>query len=134
MDQNIALRPHHLLCIQNYIGKGYSDAFTAHMEEVIGMLGKDPQIQLVTGCDELCSACPHNAGGVCDSADDVDRLDQGVLDTCGLTPGQREHWSVLSAAAKELVLQTEQFEKICSACQWYEICHMQALAILADLD
>lgn len=118
----LKLRPHHLLCIHNFIGRGYSDTFTAHMSEVIDMLERDPEIELVRGCDELCSACPHNLNGVCDSSGKVDRYDRGVLKACGLTCGERENWSVLSDMVKEKVFRAEQFERICSDCQWYGCC------------
>ena len=34
----IKLRPHHLLCTQGYSGKGYSEEFVEHMNEVVAML------------------------------------------------------------------------------------------------
>lgn len=32
------LRPHHLLCTQGYSGKGYSEDFVAHMDQVVDYL------------------------------------------------------------------------------------------------
>ncbi len=53
MPDSLMFRPHHLQCIQNYVGKGYDDEFTAHKTEIIDMLEQDTEIELVKGCDEL---------------------------------------------------------------------------------
>ena len=37
----IKLRPHHLLCTQGYSGKGYSEEFVEHMNEVVAMLRRE---------------------------------------------------------------------------------------------
>lgn len=124
------LRPHHLLCIQNFTGKGYSDAFTAHMTEIIDQLEKDPEVELVEGCDELCSACPHNVDEICNSEEKVNRYDKCVLEACGLAYGECRSWSVLAGMAKEYVFLTDRFEEICSDCQWYGICSMRRLSII----
>ena len=52
------LRPHHLLCIQHYVGRGYDEAFTLHMNQVTESLKQHPdqQIQIHEGCDELCKS------------------------------------------------------------------------------
>ena len=35
----VRLRPHHLLCLLSYIGRGYSPAFSANMTRVARRLG-----------------------------------------------------------------------------------------------
>ena len=122
MGETIRLRPHHLLCIHNFVGKGYDETFTAHMSQIVEMLKEDPKIELVEGCDELCGACPHDLDGVCESADKVSRYDRGVMEACGLAPGDCESWSSLSDKVIESVFHAGRFEQICSDCQWYEIC------------
>ena len=37
------LRPHHLLCLQKYTGRGYDGPFTAHMNELVRRLTADPR-------------------------------------------------------------------------------------------
>ena len=76
------IRPHHGMCLYFFEGKGYSEGFTKHMAEVKEwLLGKNgpASLQLVGATDEICSACPHNKGGSCESAEKVDRYDAGVL-------------------------------------------------------
>ena len=81
------IRPHHGMCLYFFEGKGYSEGFTKHMAEVKEwLLGKNgpASLQLVGATDEICSACPHNKGGSCESAEKVDRYDAGVLKYTGL--------------------------------------------------
>ena len=95
------LRPHHLLCLQKYTGKGYDEAFTAHMNGLLGRLAAHPEEegQLTEGADDLCAACPHNAGGRCDSQEKVTRMDRGVLAALDLSYGQRDSWGALARRA-----------------------------------
>ena len=116
------LRPHHLMCIRNFVGKGYDSAFTARMSEIIDMLKQDPGIELTGGCDDLCSACPHNMDGICESAEKAGRYDRGVTEACGLAAGERKSWTELSGMVDEAVFSAGQFERICSDCQWFETC------------
>ncbi len=134
------IRPHHLLCIQNYIGYGYSEEFTAHMDEICEELKGDPKIVIHKGCDDVCTACPHNsidhhnsngtedpksaAGteGACTSLDKVDRMDGMVLDICGLDYGDVISWNEVTALARERIFGVGRFDEICKECQWFETC------------
>ena len=50
------LRPHHLLCIQNFTGYGYNADFTENMKLTVSELRENPdtKIAFVRGCDDLC--------------------------------------------------------------------------------
>ena len=83
----IYLRPHHLLCTQGYSGKGYSEGFVSHMNEVVDELRNRPgtKITLTFSTDTLCSCCPHKEGeDLCDTQEKVKRFDQKVVDYFGL--------------------------------------------------
>ena len=58
------LRPHHLLCIQNFTGYGYNSDFTENMKLTVSELRENPdtKITFVRGCDDLCVKCPNNMG------------------------------------------------------------------------
>ncbi|MGN1450793.1 MAG: DUF1284 domain-containing protein [Eubacteriales bacterium] len=118
------LRPHHLLCIQKYTGHGYSPDFTAHMNSVVSELKKNPDtsITLTCGCDELCRRCPNNAGGVCSSSEKTAMFDAAVLGICSFSCGEKLSWSDASEKARRLIIKTEKFSKVCSSCQWFELC------------
>ena len=72
------LRPHHLLCLQTFIGRGYSKEFVEHMTLVKKQLTDEPHtpITLVHGADDLCTHCLNCVEGRCISEKPVifDRL------------------------------------------------------------
>ena len=116
------LRPHHLLCIQKYTGHGYDEKFTQHMNETVKTLSEGASVTLREGCDDLCGACPNNISGKCTSLDKVRYMDESVLKACGLLYGTTGEWSQLAEIAKTRVFQTEEFDKICHSCEWFELC------------
>lgn len=118
------LRPHHLLCIQKYTGKGYDAPFAANMNRLLCRLMADPDgsILLTEGRDDVCAACPHMIDGYCASEEKVQRMDQGVLAACGLSCAQTGSWRALAQSASEMIFQTDRFDQICGDCQWFELC------------
>lgn len=116
------IRPHHLLCVQNYIGYGYNEEFRLHMDEMTKNLAEDPGVVIHEGCDDICTACPHDKDGTCTSLDKVDRMDSEVLLACGLKYGDKSKWKDLASLAKKKVFDTDGFHEICNKCQWYDIC------------
>lgn len=120
------IRPHHGMCLYFFEGKGYSEGFTKHMAEVKEwLLGKNGPsfLKLVGATDEICSACPHNKGGSCESAEKVDRYDAGVLKYTGLTAGQEMTFAEFERIVEEKILQPGYGKTICGDCQWRDICH-----------
>ena len=63
--QAIPVRPHHGMCLAFFIGKGYSEGFSAHMEKMLKEFQKNLPVRLVVHTDEICSACPNNEKNVC---------------------------------------------------------------------
>ena len=121
------LRPHHALCVGFFQGKGYSEAFVENMASVIGALrASDPLLTLRSAADPLCGSCPHNRGGVCESADKVARYDAAVLQLLGLRDGAALRRSELSARVRERILAPGRLGEVCGDCQWYEICSQAA--------
>ena len=47
------LRGHNLLCIQGFVGKGYSPEFVANMTRVVDSLGRNARIEVVAEPDDL---------------------------------------------------------------------------------
>lgn len=37
-ERPVRLRPHHLLCMQTFVGNGYSEAFVENMKQVLARL------------------------------------------------------------------------------------------------
>ena len=122
------LRPHHALCVGFFRGKGYSEAFVANMAAFIGALrAQNPLLSLRGAPDALCKSCPHNRGGVCDSADKVARYDAAVLRLLALDEGTSLRWPELSARVRERILTPGKLAAVCGDCQWYDICSRAAV-------
>jgi hypothetical protein len=116
------LRPHHGMCLAFFQGKGYSEGFTGHMQELKDYFETDPQVRLVVATDEICRACPHNQSGVCRSAHKVERYDRAVLEACGLEEGQVLPFLTFSRLVRERILETGRRSGICGDCQWNGVC------------
>ena len=121
--EKIRLRPHHLLCLQKFVGEGYDGVFTKNLAKIVEFLSSNPEteITLIEGCDEVCASCPDKFEGVCTDGEKVIKLDSGVLDTCKLNYGISDSWKNLSGIAKE-IFKTDNFDKICGSCQWFNLC------------
>jgi hypothetical protein len=51
----IRLRPHHLLCMLTYAGRGYTPRFTSGMDDLTHRLGSGEEITLIDGPDDICA-------------------------------------------------------------------------------
>lgn len=121
--QTICLRPHHGICIQNFIGRGYDEKFTENMKAVINNLESDQDtiIRLISDSDVLCKYCPHN-NGQCDSIEKVRRMDELCLKICGLSSGSYVRWSEYKYMVKKHILTTDEFDNVCGKCEWLDLC------------
>ncbi|MCI5903197.1 MAG: DUF1284 domain-containing protein [Blautia sp.] len=117
------LRPHHLMCLAFFKGNGYSDGFSAHMQEMLEHFQKNPRVRLVLQGDEICSACPNQRGGKdCVSADSVRKYDTAVLEACRLKEEEERNFMELAALVQREIMDPEKREAICRDCQWNELC------------
>ena len=126
------LRPHHLLCLQTFTGRGYSEEFVRHITLVKRQLTRDPRtaIELVSGVDDLCAHCPNNVDGQCTS-DNPALFDSKVsrkLYSTGIIspdaaskdhPGKRP---VLTGIPDALEISSSVLEECCPGCEWKELC------------
>ena len=115
--KRIPVRPHHGMCLAYFIGKGYSEGFSAHMEKMLHILEQDVPIRLVVSLDEICSACPNhqfltdeeNPGEkkeICEAQEKVFRYDHGVLEACGLTEGEELNFLEFAQKVQKKVIDT----------------------------
>ena len=51
----VRLRPHHLLCLLTYVGRGYSPAFVANLDRIAARVAAGAPIRLVDGPDDICA-------------------------------------------------------------------------------
>ena len=117
------IRPHHVLCAHFFVGKGYSEAFVAHMRQTLELLSRDgAAVTLTDGCDELCSACPNNHGGVCETETKVRAIDGRAIAAMQLHFGDTAAWSDLCAHAERGILAQGLLREVCRDCEWIGLC------------
>ncbi|MGB0660396.1 MAG: DUF1284 domain-containing protein [Mangrovicoccus sp.] len=121
----LALRPHHLLCVLGFQGKGYSDAFTANMAQIVlGQLraaqSDDVQLVITTQADAICGPCPKRVGVGCKSQSQIDALDQRHMQALEIAPGQELSWGAAKARIKAR-LRPADLRRLCQGCQWLEL-------------
>ncbi|RUM96292.1 DUF1284 domain-containing protein [Pseudaminobacter arsenicus] len=123
----IRLRPHHLLCLLTYVGKGYSPAFTANYDVIAERVARGEDILIVSGPDDICAPLLNDADPhcVCESVTERDRLavrDVSALLAVPVGDGQK---MVLDAAFLWRIREAFSAGKVrnaCVGCQWYDLC------------
>ena len=130
----IRLRPHHLLCMLTFAGKGYTPAFVANFEQVASRIAAgDEAIEIVDGPDDICSALLTEATCHCHNSSVTlrdhhaaaaisDLLSLPIRAGTHLPPSQNL-LPVLRAA-----FVTGTIRQACIGCQWKPTCD----AIAAD--
>lgn len=119
------LRPHHGMCMAYFVGRGYSDGFSAHMAALLEALVPGSPVRLTVGTDAVCAACPNNRGGLCDKPELVAGYDRAVLELCGLREGEELPFGEFTALVQARVLAPGLRRGICGDCQWDGICSVQ---------
>ena len=118
----LKIRAHHLLCIENFVGEGYSDDFSVNMTEVIKKLRENPEVMLIKDLDDICKYCPENLGEVCESQDKVKTYDEKVLNLLNLKVDEKYFWNELRALSCDIIFSKDRREEICGNCQWNDLC------------
>lgn len=117
------IRAHHGMCVAFFQGKGYSSEFTSHMRTIIQQLEKNPTIRISAQTDRICSKCPNNKQGFCETEDKVIAYDRQVLHACGLSEGMVMPYADFKNAVYKNILLPNKREAICGNCQWTALCH-----------
>jgi len=123
----IRLRPHHLLCLLTYVGKGYSAAFTANYDAIAARIGGGEDLLIVAGPDDICAPLLAGAEPHChrDSVIERDRLvlrDLGELLEVKPVVGGR---IVLGPALLQQMrgaFTAGSTRAACTGCEWHGLC------------
>ncbi len=119
----VKIRPHHALCAQFFVGKGYSEAFVQHMTRVLTDLKREGAFVILTdACDELCAGCPNRRDAVCETDTKVRAIDRRTIEAMGLTFGDTVAWHELCAIAKQKIIMPGKLREVCRDCEWIELC------------
>ena len=116
----IHLRPHHLLCLQTFIGHGYSEEFIIQMKYVQKLIRQESgaTIRLVTGVDDLCRHCPNCVAGACTS-DKPALFDRLTLEKLSLT---QDPLIQLHGIPQVLQISESILHECCPGCEWKKLC------------
>lgn len=120
----IAFRPHHFLCALCFQGKGYSPQFIANFTAIMAYLntplGENTPITVTAKTDSICSPCPHNQQGLCETDASIAILDNAHKEALNLQIGDKITWKeAKKLIAKQITLPT--FHRICDTCSWKKL-------------
>lgn len=123
----IRLRPHHLLCLLTYVGKGYSPAFTANYDVIAGRISQGEDILIVDGPDDICAPLLGDAEAHCwrESVTGRDRLaarDLGPLLTSPIRAGVRIKLEKETMKAMRDAFAAGRTRAACLGCEWSDLC------------
>ena len=119
----IRIRPHHLLCIRGFKGKGYSEDFVDNMRQVITELYTNPtcSVEITDGTDDICRACPKcSADGRCEDEEIVRRYDRNTVSVFNLRETNAGFCDIMEQIGRRL--DQEHFDRVCADCRWREDC------------
>lgn len=117
------LRPHHLLCLNFYSGKGYNKVFNEQIGYIYKNLAYNPEIKIVKGHDCLCYSCPNMIENICKDHNKVLKYDTLVLDYCNITYDSTYYWEDINKIVNNKIILNNRLISICSDCCWFDICN-----------
>lgn len=123
----VRLRPHHLLCVLTYVGKGYSPAFTANMTRIARRLEASEPVELVAGPDDICAPLLGGPDPHCHRASVVQRDRAAMKDldeVLGIDASTGAHLVLDHDLVGRLraAFATDNIRSACAGCQWVDLC------------
>lgn len=123
----IRLRPHHLLCLLTYAGKGYSVAFVANFDAIAARLSAGEDILIVSGPDDICAPVLGEAEPHC-LRDGVAERDRQAAASVGTLLGYsiaedmelQFHPSLLRSMRD--AFSSGRTRGACGGCEWFGLC------------
>lgn len=123
------IRPHHMLCLQFFEGKGYSPEFVDNMLDLKEKLdNENPVVKIVTGADSICRKCPNFIDGKCKNEDDILKHDKRVYaQAAGIE--QEVRWNDICKVIYDEIIHKEKVKHVCVQCKWSDICFNKAVRL-----
>ncbi|MGQ9780437.1 MAG: DUF1284 domain-containing protein [Bacillota bacterium] len=118
------LRSHHLLCAEEFRGRGYSPAFVANFARILATLARHPEtpVVLTAGPDDVCAACPWLGAQGCARSEEgeksVSSLDKIVCARLGCEPGAVMSWTDLQTLLRSRADRAWRLS-VCRGCSWF---------------
>lgn len=124
----VRLRPHHLLCMLTYVGKGYTSGFVENYDRVAARLNAgEEDIELVDGPDDICEGLLCESHAHCFNEgvvqrDETARLSVSALLGETLTVGKKLQATPDFLAKMRLAFAAGEIRPACRGCQWIRLC------------
>ncbi|MEM2726931.1 MAG: DUF1284 domain-containing protein [Archaeoglobaceae archaeon] len=114
------LRGHHLICLHFFTGHGFDDKFRENLARILNNIS---EVEVVDSADDVCKACPYNAG-FCNysptAEKEVGELDRFALKKLNLDVGTRIKWDRLKQEINQVIEEWKDFA--CKNCEWRGVC------------
>ena len=121
----IRLRPHHLLCLQTYAGKGYTPAFTGNYDLIAARLSSGEDIEIVEGPDDICTPLLTEPDPHCWRDSVTQRDQQAATDLLTLLTAKTGTTLTLTAPLLEKMRKSFRegtLRPACTGCEWSDLC------------
>lgn len=128
----VRLRPHHLLCILTFAGKGYSPGFVQNLQQVVDRIAHtDDPILIVDGPDDICAPLltPQQDEATCHclqpSVQQRDHLAAEALTNLlqlPIQPGQTLQLQPPTLHLMRTAFAAGTLRAACNGCQWKPFC------------
>lgn len=123
----VRLRPHHLLCVLTYVGKGYTEAFNANLDAITARLARGEGAEIVAGPDDVCAPLLDRDDVHC-RTDRVRRRDAdaaselaAVLDV-PITTGSTLRLDNVLLTSLRAAFAAKRTRTACIGCEWSRLC------------
>lgn len=122
-------RPHHLLCVLNYIGKGYSDDFIRNYDDIVAKINAGQRdIEIVRGPDDICGPCLNES--FCHCRDEHKHLEDVATlpELQSVTGLENLDFGSVFVLTDDIIqnLRAEfkagRIRRGCQNCEWFDLC------------
>lgn len=123
----LRLRPHHLLCLLTYVGKGYSPAFVENYDRLARRLSAGEDITVVEGPDDICAPLLGDPDAHChrpgvDARDRQAARDVGDLLGVAIVAGARLTNTPALIRHMREGFARHRTRAACTGCEWSGLC------------
>ncbi|MFB2552843.1 DUF1284 domain-containing protein [Ensifer soli] len=123
----VRLRPHHLLCLLTYVGRGYGAAFVDNYDRIATRLSAGEDVLIVDGPDDICAPLLSDADAHCHGAGVLGRDRQAARDTGrilrrAIRPGTRLVLPPDRVGRLRAAFAGGASRAACAGCEWSGLC------------
>ncbi|POF29354.1 DUF1284 domain-containing protein [Roseibium marinum] len=127
----VSLRPHHLLCLLTYLGKGYTVDFVRNYDRIVERLNAGEPLRLVSGPDDICQPMLKEETCHCRGSSVVERDRLAAAEISDVLGSEIETGGNLSLSGGRVrdlrtAFQAGSIRSACAGCEWRRLCSVIA--------